>query len=106
MMRQSATISFVGPLSWDGRSGRHEPCYFVLLQSTGQALKLEYANQAEAIRARRQLNTGKDAHFVHSTKLLLAIQASLQAALASLYPKPKHHGSSMDGSFEDGQEEE
>ncbi len=78
--RPAMTLSFVGPIAWEGGRTRHEPCYFLLLQSTGQALKLEYANHAGAISARRQLNTGKDTHFVPSMKLLQAIQQALQLA--------------------------
>jgi hypothetical protein len=78
-----APITFVGPLVWEhGAAGRNAPCTFYMLQSSGQSLKLEYANKAEAMAARKLLLKGVNTHHVGAQSLLQAIQTALSSLLA------------------------
>jgi hypothetical protein len=84
-----APITFVGPLVWEhGAAGRNAPCTFYMLQSSGQSIKLEYANKAEAMAARKLLLKGVNAHHVASMRLLQAIQQALAVQQAAATEVP------------------
>ena len=81
-----AKITFIGPFMQQRGATRNHPCSFLLLQSGGEPLKLDYNTRSDAVEARRQLLQNPNTHSVHSLKLLTAIQKALQQALGETIP--------------------
>lgn len=80
MTRRTKPVTFVGPVAnFGARYGKLE-YGFLMLQNTGQQLKLEYGSKDEAKAARDVLTQAANTHSVLSHILLYAIEIALQQA--------------------------
>ena len=80
-MRPKPIFTFIGPVQWEGKWQAEKPAHFLLLQSSGATIKLEYISRLTAAGARQDLLANPHTYPVASMRLLQGIQEALKANL-------------------------